>query len=187
MLATRGETPRAARAACVSGSGNVAIYAIEKVHASSAATSSACSDSAGFVVDDPAGIDLELLAQVKERRTRRASREYAEQHGGARRSCRAATVWDVACEPTSPCRAPRRTRSTRRTPRTCVAERRASRVARGGEHADDAGRGRSLPGRRHAVRPRQGGQRRRRRDLGPGDAAERVARLAGPARTPRRG
>ena len=48
----------------VSGSGNVAIYAIEKIH-QRGGTVVACSDSNG-VVHDPDGIDLDLLKEVKE-------------------------------------------------------------------------------------------------------------------------
>src|SRR6478672_8765340 len=48
----------------VSGSGNVAIYAIEKVHELGGVVV-ACSDSSGFVTDEE-GIDLDLLKEVKE-------------------------------------------------------------------------------------------------------------------------
>ncbi|HET7303074.1 MAG TPA: Glu/Leu/Phe/Val dehydrogenase dimerization domain-containing protein, partial [Segeticoccus sp.] len=58
----------------VSGSGNVAIYAIEKVH-ELGGTVVACSDSSGYVVDE-AGIDLGLLKEVKEVRRGRIE-EYA--------------------------------------------------------------------------------------------------------------
>ena len=48
----------------VSGSGNVAIYAIEKVHALGGHVVSV-SDSSGYIYD-PAGIDLALLKEIKE-------------------------------------------------------------------------------------------------------------------------
>lgn len=48
----------------VSGSGNVAIYAIEKVHALGGLVVTA-SDSSGYIYD-PAGIDLDLLKEIKE-------------------------------------------------------------------------------------------------------------------------
>ncbi|MGX7008959.1 glutamate dehydrogenase [Lactococcus chungangensis CAU 28 = DSM 22330] len=48
----------------VSGSGNVAIYAIEKVHALGGLVVSV-SDSSGYIYD-PAGIDLALLKEIKE-------------------------------------------------------------------------------------------------------------------------
>src|SRR5690625_2724621 len=47
----------------VSGSGNVAIFAIDKVH-ELGGTVVACSDSGGYVLD-PDGIDLDLLKQIK--------------------------------------------------------------------------------------------------------------------------
>jgi len=79
MLATRGRDLDGARV-LVSGSGNVAIYAIEKVH-QLGGTVIACSDSSG-VVHDPAGIDLDLLRQIKEVERGRLS-DYAARRGGA--------------------------------------------------------------------------------------------------------
>jgi glutamate dehydrogenase (NADP+) len=78
----------------VSGSGNVAIYAIEKVHALGG-TVVACSDSSGYVVDE-AGIDLDLLKQVKEVERGRVS-DYAGRRGGAARFVADGSVWDVPC------------------------------------------------------------------------------------------
>src|SRR5690606_21419878 len=60
----------------VSGSGNVATYAIEKLQQLGAIVV-ACSDSSGYVVDDQ-GIDLELLKEVKEVQRGRVT-EYSEQ------------------------------------------------------------------------------------------------------------
>src|SRR3954451_18863319 len=48
----------------ISGSGNVAVYGIEKVH-QLGGTVVACSDSSGYVVDEK-GVDLDVLKQVKE-------------------------------------------------------------------------------------------------------------------------
>jgi glutamate dehydrogenase (NADP+) len=79
MLATRGRDLDGARV-LVSGSGNVAIYAIEKVH-QLGGTVIACSDSSG-VVHDPAGIDLDLLRQIKEVERGRLS-DYAVRRAGA--------------------------------------------------------------------------------------------------------
>src|SRR3546814_20284208 len=62
MLRTKG-TSFDWRRAVVSGSGNVAIYAIEKIHEFGGKVV-ACSDSSGFVVDDN-GIDLALLKERK--------------------------------------------------------------------------------------------------------------------------
>lgn len=78
----------------VSGSGNVAIYAIEKVH-QLGGTVIACSDSAGYVVD-PDGIDVGLLKEVKEVRRGRIS-DYAELRGGKARFAKG-SVWEVACD-----------------------------------------------------------------------------------------
>jgi glutamate dehydrogenase (NADP+) len=82
----------------VSGSGNVAIYAIEKVH-ELGGTVVACSDSSGFVVDEQ-GIDLDLLKDVKEQRRARLS-EYADARGV---ECRTTgSLWDVPCDVALPC------------------------------------------------------------------------------------
>ena len=63
MLGVHGDSLHGKRVA-VSGSGNVAVYAIDKAY-QLGATPVTASDSSGYVVDD-AGIDLVLLRQVKE-------------------------------------------------------------------------------------------------------------------------
>ncbi|TFV61057.1 NADP-specific glutamate dehydrogenase [Mycobacterium sp. PS03-16] len=78
----------------VSGSGNVAIYAIEKVH-QLGGTVIACSDSGGYVVD-PDGIDLRLLKEVKEVRRGRIA-DYADLRGGSARFAKG-SVWNVDCD-----------------------------------------------------------------------------------------
>lgn len=83
----------------VSGSGNVAIYAVEKVH-EMGGTVVACSDSAGYVVDE-AGIDLELLKELKEVERARIS-EYAERRPGATYVA-GGSIWDVPCRVALPC------------------------------------------------------------------------------------
>ncbi|AVV47144.1 NADP-specific glutamate dehydrogenase [Streptomyces sp. ID05-04B] len=98
MLATRGQGFDG-RKAVVSGSGNVALYAIEKVHALGGSVV-ACSDSSGFLVDAD-GIDLELLKTVKEVRRARLS-DYAEAKPGARFSDRG-SVFEVPCDIALPC------------------------------------------------------------------------------------
>jgi glutamate dehydrogenase (NADP+) len=80
MLAVRGESLEGRRVA-VSGSGNVAIYAIDKAW-QLGATPVTASDSSGYIVDD-AGIDLGLLRQVKEIDRARIS-EYAARRPSAR-------------------------------------------------------------------------------------------------------
>ena len=80
MLGTRGDSIAGKRIA-VSGSGNVAIYAIEKATQLGGIPITA-SDSTGYVVDD-AGIDVELLKQVKETERLRIS-EYSARRPSAR-------------------------------------------------------------------------------------------------------
>ena len=84
----------------VSGSGNVALYAVEKVH-QLGGTVVACSDSSGYVVD-PAGIDLELLKEIKDVQRERISK-YAEARGGDVRFIPDGAIWDVPCDIALPC------------------------------------------------------------------------------------
>ncbi len=78
----------------VSGSGNVAIYAAEKVKEFGGLVVGA-SDSAGSIYD-PEGIDLDLLRDIKERRRERIS-VYADERLGAQyRDGR--RVWSIADE-----------------------------------------------------------------------------------------
>ncbi len=88
------------KACVVSGSGNVAIYAIEKVEALGGRVL-ACSDSSGAVVD-PKGIDVELLKEVKEHERRRID-VYAERRGVDVRFVSQGSVWDLACDVALPC------------------------------------------------------------------------------------
>ena len=83
----------------VSGSGNVAIYAIEKVHQLGGKVVTA-SDSSGYVYDKQ-GIDLELLKDIKLNRRERIG-EYAETRSSARfvpNNC----PWDVPVDVALPC------------------------------------------------------------------------------------
>ncbi|MGD9695907.1 MAG: NADP-specific glutamate dehydrogenase [Thermoleophilia bacterium] len=98
MLRTRGMSLEGRRVV-VSGSGNVAIYAIEKV-AALGGVSVACSDSDGMVIDER-GIDVELLRQVKEVERARLS-QYALRRDGARH-VPGGNVWDVPCDVAMPC------------------------------------------------------------------------------------
>ena len=84
----------------ISGSGNVAIYACEKA-AQLGAKVVAMSDSAGYVYD-PAGIDLDLVKQLKEVERRRI-RDYATQRPGAQyhEGCR--DIWSIPCDIALPC------------------------------------------------------------------------------------
>ncbi len=77
--------------AVVSGSGNVALYAIEKLQQLGARPLTA-SDSSGYIVDEN-GIDLDLLKQVKEVERARVS-VYADRRPGSRYVA-GGSVWDV--------------------------------------------------------------------------------------------
>jgi glutamate dehydrogenase (NADP+) len=87
------------RRVVVSGSGNVATYAVAKAQQLGGVVV-ACSDSSGYVVDE-AGIDLELLQQVKEVERARIS-AYAERRGSAH-FVAGGTIWDVDAEVALPC------------------------------------------------------------------------------------
>lgn len=84
----------------VSGSGNVALYAIEKIH-QLGGTVVACSDSDGYVVDE-AGIDLALLKEIKNGRRGRVS-DYAAARGQGVRYIDGGSIWDVPCDIALPC------------------------------------------------------------------------------------
>jgi glutamate dehydrogenase (NADP+) len=94
MLATRKEALDG-RPAVVSGSGNVAIYTIEKLQQLGARVI-ACSDSNGYVVDE-AGVDLALLKEIKEIRRARIS-EYATLRGAGALYVEGGSIWSVPCE-----------------------------------------------------------------------------------------
>ena len=89
----------AGKTATVSGSGNVAIYAIEKA-TELGATVVTASDSGGYV-HDPAGINLDVLKQIKEVERGRVS-EYAARVPGATYHA-GGNVWEVACDIALPC------------------------------------------------------------------------------------
>ncbi|WP_294981794.1 NADP-specific glutamate dehydrogenase [uncultured Microbacterium sp.] len=93
MLAVHGRTLDGLRVG-VSGSGNVAIYAIEKAHQLGALPVTA-SDSSGYVVDD-AGIDVALLREIKDVERARIS-VYAERRPSARFVANA-RPWSVAVD-----------------------------------------------------------------------------------------
>jgi len=99
MLRTRG-TSLAGRDVVVSGAGNVAIYAVEKV-AQLGGKVVACSDSEG-IVHDPAGIDVELLKQVKEVERARLT-AYAERRGPAATHRPGGDIWAIPCTVALPC------------------------------------------------------------------------------------
>ncbi|WP_165802878.1 NADP-specific glutamate dehydrogenase [Pelagivirga sediminicola] len=88
------------RRCVVSGSGNVAIYAMEKIQ-SFGGKIIACSDSAGYIVDE-AGIDLDLVKRIKEAERGRIS-HYVEVKGGDSHYVAGGSVWDVPCDIALPC------------------------------------------------------------------------------------
>lgn len=94
MLKERGEDLDGQQVV-VSGSGNVAIYTIEKAQALGANVLT-CSDSGGYVVDEK-GIDCDLLQQVKEVERGRVS-DYAERRGSSATYVPGGRVWDVAAD-----------------------------------------------------------------------------------------
>lgn len=84
---------------CVSGSGNVAIYAVEKAEMLGAKVVTV-SDSSGWIYDKD-GIDVALLKDIKEVKRARlteyaAARPSAEYHEGK-------GVWSVKCDVALPC------------------------------------------------------------------------------------
>ena len=84
---------------CVSGSGNVAIYAVEKAQQMGAKVVTV-SDSTGWIYD-PEGIDVALLKEVKEVKRARlteyaAARPSAQYHEGR-------GVWQIKCDIALPC------------------------------------------------------------------------------------
>lgn len=86
--------------AVVSGSGNVALYAMEKLQALGVKVV-ACSDSHGYIYDEE-GIDLEVVKTIKDVERQRIS-EYplranrGENHHGFKK------IWDVPCDLALPC------------------------------------------------------------------------------------
>ncbi|MEE6294595.1 NADP-specific glutamate dehydrogenase [Georgenia wangjunii] len=98
MLRTRGEQLDGQRVV-VSGSGNVAIYAIEKAQQLGAKVV-AFSDSSGYVVDE-AGVDLDLLKEVKLNERGRA-KDYVDRRAKAS-LVTDGSIWDVPATVALPC------------------------------------------------------------------------------------
>lgn len=98
MLKVRGDTLEG-KTCVVSGSGNVAIYAIEKLQMLGA-TVVACSDSNGFI-SDPKGLNLDTIKQLKEIDRARIS-AYVNYHPQATYVA-AGNIWDVPCDLAFPC------------------------------------------------------------------------------------
>ncbi|MBJ7897607.1 NADP-specific glutamate dehydrogenase [Bacillus atrophaeus] len=84
----------------VSGSGNVAIYAMEKA-AELGASVVACSDSNGYIYDEN-GISLGTLKRLKEVERHRLS-EYVKEHPHAQYVEGGSGIWSIPCDIALPC------------------------------------------------------------------------------------
>ncbi|MNB79823.1 NADP-specific glutamate dehydrogenase [compost metagenome] len=84
----------------VSGSGNVSIYAIEKLQQLGAIVV-ACSDSGGYIYD-PQGINLDTVKRLKEQERARIS-EYVNEHPHAQYSEGSTGIWTIPCQIALPC------------------------------------------------------------------------------------
>ena len=98
MMIANGESLEGAKV-IVSGSGNVAIYAIEKAQ-ELGATVVGFSDSSGWV-ETPNGVDVELLKEIKEVRRGRVN-EYVEEATGAIFH-EDGSIWDLKADVALPC------------------------------------------------------------------------------------
>ncbi|QNQ90503.1 NADP-specific glutamate dehydrogenase [Corynebacterium poyangense] len=84
----------------VSGSGNVAIYAIRKAQ-ELGATVIAFSDSSGWV-ECPEGVDVDLLKEIKEVKRGRVA-DYVENSDSPATFHKDGTIWQLACDVALPC------------------------------------------------------------------------------------
>jgi glutamate dehydrogenase (NADP+) len=84
----------------VSGSGNVAIYAVEKVHQLGGKVVT-MSDSNGFIYD-PEGIKLDTVKQLKEVERKRI-KEYVSIHKKAKYTEGSDGIWNIKCSIALPC------------------------------------------------------------------------------------
>jgi glutamate dehydrogenase (NADP+) len=82
----------------VSGSGNVAIYTVEKIHQLGGKVV-AVSDSDGYILDEK-GINLDLVKDIKERRRGRI-KEYCEKEKSAK-YVPAGNIWEIPCQVAMP-------------------------------------------------------------------------------------
>lgn len=101
MLATRGDSPKG-KVVAVSGSGNVAQYAVQKMTQLGAKVVTV-SDSAGYVYD-PDGIDADKLEYILELKNIYRGRisEYADRYPGAK-YFPGERPWGVKCDIAMPC------------------------------------------------------------------------------------
>lgn len=99
MLKTNGKNGFEGKKVVVSGSGNVAIYAMQKA-AQLGAKVIACSDSNGVIYDEN-GINLDTVKRLKEVERKRI-KEYTSAHSSAK-YIENGNIWDVACDIAMPC------------------------------------------------------------------------------------
>lgn len=101
MLRTK-EQELTGKTAIISGSGNVATHAAEKINQLGGKVLT-LSDSQGFI-HDPDGIDLDKITWVKAHKTRRRGRiaEYVQEYGNATFH-EGKTPWIVPCDVALPC------------------------------------------------------------------------------------
>jgi glutamate dehydrogenase (NADP+) len=99
MLKSQNDT-LAGKTVVVSGSGNVAIYAIEKAQQFGAKVV-ACSDSNGYVYD-PEGIKLDTVKRLKEVERKRI-KEYVSEHPNAVYNEGCSGIWTIPCDIALPC------------------------------------------------------------------------------------
>lgn len=106
ILKDRGEDFQG-KTCTVSGSGNVAIYAIQKLQELGAKVVT-CSDSRGFIHHKD-GINLDTLRKLKEQGTNESLEKYAQEHSDAEYTPASKypegrnPVWSVPCDMAFPC------------------------------------------------------------------------------------
>ncbi|GBU11339.1 glutamate dehydrogenase [Erysipelotrichaceae bacterium] len=98
MLASKKDTLKN-KTVTVSGSGNVALYAIEKAQQCGAKVV-ACSDSSGYIYDEN-GLNLETLIQLKEVEYKRID-TYISKHPSAK-FVAGGNIWTIPCDIALPC------------------------------------------------------------------------------------
>ncbi|MFT7859457.1 MAG: NADP-specific glutamate dehydrogenase [Sulfurimonas sp.] len=106
MLDMEGKEPLEGKTCTVSGAGNVALHAIEKLYHIGAVPVS-CSDSSG-TLHDPRGVDLELLKEIKFEK-RQSLESYLDTHPEAKYiptsdyPAGGHAVWNIPCYAAFPC------------------------------------------------------------------------------------
>ncbi|MEF9951507.1 MAG: NADP-specific glutamate dehydrogenase [Clostridium sp.] len=99
MLKAKGKSFQG-KTVVISGSGNVAIYATEKVTELGGKVV-ALSDSSGYIYDEK-GIDLAAVKQLKEVERKRIS-EYVKTHPTAKYVEGCSNIWSIKCDVALPC------------------------------------------------------------------------------------